>query len=71
MLTYLTYKNCRHDNDNDEGKDSDFLMPLINVEERSQCHIEPEVSVSSPREVSKLGLFSAIGMAIVAFQVSK
>ena len=64
------YKNCRNDNDNDEGKDSDFLMPLINVEERSQCHIEPEVSVSSPREVSKLGLFSAIGMAIVTFQVS-
>ena len=54
--------------------DNDILTPLIETPGSSkkktiQLSTEPEPITSAPRDVSKLGLFTFTGMAIVLFQV--
>ena len=55
-------------------KEHDLLTPLLNIPDSSNKeHIlnstEPEPVILVQRDVSKLGLFTFTGMAIVLFQV--
>ena len=52
----------------------DLLTPLINIpgssnKDNIKQSTEPEIIITTQREVSKLGLFTFTGMVIVFFQV--
>ena len=47
------------------------LLPGSSTKEIIKQLTEPDPVISVPREVSKLGLFTLTGMAIVLFQVNR